>query len=491
MLYAVCCVSDFNRMKQAFKTIILSFSAGLLGAFTFQAFGPEVPASLPEATDFQPQPVAFTTRTAPPLTGDFVAASTLSTPSVVYIKTATTTRSTDFFDFFFNGGGREQSVVSSGSGVIFTADGYVVTNSHVIENANKIEVVHNKRSYEAKIVGVDPSTDLAVLKIEGKNLPAIKQARSKDVQVGEWVLAVGNPFNLTSTVTAGIVSAKGRDIGILNSQFPIESFIQTDAAINPGNSGGALVNAKGELVGINTAILSRTGSYTGYGFAIPVDIVAKTINDLIQHGIVQKAFIGAEVIDLNTQVANELSLSGSIAEQLNGVAISYLDANGPATKAGMVKGDVILKINEEAIEGKSAFNEQLSYFRPGDKIKVTYLRKGTTKDVQLVLTNQEGTTSLLKKQDAFTVTGLGAELVNVSKVERDRLGIGSGVRVVKLTRGLISRLGIEEGFIITSINRQPVQSPQEVADLLSNVSGRVLIEGVNKNGVGGYYSFYR
>jgi serine protease Do len=219
--------------------------------------------------------------------------------------------------------------------------------------------------------------------------------------------------------------------------------------------------------------------------------VAKTINDLIQHGIVQKAFIGAEVIDLNTQVANELSLSGSIAEQLNGVAISYLDANGPAAKAGMLKGDVILKINEEAIEGKSAFNEQLSYFRPGDKVKVTYLRKGTTKDVQLVLTNQEGTTSLLKKQDAFTVTGLGAELANVSKVERDRLGIGSGVRVVKLTRGLISRLGIEEGFIITSINRQPVQSPQEVADLLSNVSGRVLIEGVNKNGVGGYYSFYR
>jgi S1-C subfamily serine protease len=176
---------------------------------------------------------------------------------------------------------------------------------------------------------------------------------------------------------------------------------------------------------------------------------------------------------------------------LNGVIIHYLDASGPAAKAGLRKNDVILKINEEAIEGKSAFNEQLSYYRPGDKIKVSYLRGGNLKDVQLTLTNQEGTTALLKKQDAFTVTGLGAELANVSKVERDRLGIKGGVRVTKLTQGLISRLGVEEGFIITSINRQPVQSPQEVADLLSNASGRVLIEGMNKNGVGGYYSFYR
>jgi len=478
-------------MKQSFKTLILSFSAGLVGAYTFHSFVSEPSRLLTKNKGAYQQPITFAARAAPPLTGDFVAASTLSTPSVVYIKTATTTRSTDFFDFFFNGGGREQSVVSSGSGVIFTADGYIVTNSHVIENANKIEVVHHKRSYDAKIIGVDPSTDLAVLKIEGKNLPAIKQARSKDVQVGEWVLAVGNPFNLTSTVTAGIVSAKGRDIGILNSQFPIESFIQTDAAINPGNSGGALVNAKGELVGINTAILSRTGSYTGYGFAIPVDIVAKTINDLIQYGVVQKGFIGADVVDLNTQLANELKLDATTASQLNGVIINYLDASGPAAKAGLRKNDVILKINEEAIEGKSAFNEQLSYYRPGDKIKVSYLRGGNLKDVQLTLTNQEGTTGLLKKQDAFTVTGLGAELANVSKVERDRLGIKGGVRVTKLTQGLISRLGVEEGFIITSINRQPVQSPQEVADLLGNASGRVLIEGVNKNGVGGYYSFYR
>ncbi|MES2734245.1 MAG: trypsin-like peptidase domain-containing protein [Bacteroidota bacterium] len=478
-------------MKQTLKIILLSFSAGLAGAFTFQSFQPSHQLPIPAARDIYQQASVSKSPLAAPLTGDFVTASNLSTPSVVYIKTATTTRSTDFFDLFFNGGGREQSVVSSGSGVIFTADGYIVTNNHVIENANKIEVVHNKRSYEAKIIGIDPSTDLAVLKIEDKNLPAIIKGRSKDVQVGEWVLAVGNPFNLTSTVTAGIVSAKGRDIGILNSQFPIESFIQTDAAINPGNSGGALVNTKGELVGINTAILSRTGSYTGYGFAIPVDIVSKTINDLIQYGIVQKAFMGVEVSDLNTEIALELKLDATTAQRLNGVAINYLAADGPAAKMGLRKGDVILKINEEVIEGKSAFNEQLSYYRPGDKIKVNYQRSGTIKEAQLTLTNQEGTTGLLKKQDAYTVNGLGAELVSLSKVERDRLGIGSGVRVAKLTNGLISRLGVEEGFVITSINRKPMQSPQEVADLLGNVSGRVLIEGVNKNGVGGYYSFFR
>lgn len=474
-------------MKQTIKTVLLSFAAGLAGAFTFQTFQPESNPPIPEAnqlyrsTAFDPRPAA------PPLTGDFVTASALSTPSVVYIKTSSTsTSSTDFFDLFFNGGSREQLVVSSGSGVIFTTDGYIITNSHVIENATRIEVVHNKRSYEAKIIGTDPSTDLAVLKIDDKGLPAIRQGRSREVQVGEWVLAVGNPFNLTSTVTAGIVSAKGRDIGILNSQFPIESFIQTDAAINPGNSGGALVNAKGELIGINTAILSRTGSYTGYGFAIPVDIVAKTINDLIQYGVVQKAFMGTEVIDLNMDVARELN-----TQRLTGVVINYLEADGPAARAGLQKSDIITKINEEVIEGKSAFNEQLSYYRPGDKIKVSYQRGSVTKEAQLMLINQEGTTGLLKKEDAYTVSGLGAELVTVSKIERDKLGIRSGVRVSKLTRGLISRLGIDEGFIITAINRRPIQSPQEVAEMLSSFSGRVLIEGVNRNGESGSYNFYR
>lgn len=221
------------------------------------------------------------------MNGDFVAASAQSTPSVVFIQTVGTGsyQNHSWFDWFFNG---NSQISSSGSGVIFSDNGYIITNNHVIEKADKIEVIHERRTYQAKVIGTDPSTDLAILKVEAEGLPAVKIGNSKNLQIGEWVLAVGNPFNLTSTVTAGIVSAKARNINVVNSQFPLESFIQTDAAINPGNSGGALVNSKGELVGINTAILSKTGSYTGYGFAVPVDIVVKVVKDLIKYGCVQK-----------------------------------------------------------------------------------------------------------------------------------------------------------------------------------------------------------
>ena len=372
----------------------------------------------------------------------------------------------------------------TGSGFVYDNAGHIVTNNHVIENATRIEVIHNRRSYEAKLIGTDPSTDLAVLKIEGKNLPAAKPGRSREVQVGEWVLAVGNPFNLESTVTAGIVSAKGRNINILSSQFPIESFIQTDAAINPGNSGGALVNARGELIGINTAILSRTGSYTGYGFAVPVDIVVKTVKDLIQYGEVQKAFLGAEVTDLNNEVAKKYEISEYV-----GVVVTYLEEGGAAAKAGIRKGDVILKVNNETINSKAEFGEQVSYYRPGDKITVVYRRGTETKEAPLTLTNREGTTGVLKRE-TFSVEGLGADLEAVSKVERDKMGIEGGVRVMNVRKGLMGRLGIEEGFVITAINRRPVTSPKEVADFLANAQGRVIVEGVDKKGVGSYYQFY-
>ena len=266
----------------------------------------------------------------------------------------------------------------------------------------------------------------------------------------------------------------------------MESFIQTDAAINPGNSGGALVNINGELVGINTAILSRTGYYTGYGFAVPVDIVAKVFNDLIQYGEVQKAFSGLEVTDLNTTVAEQYSIK---MDRFSGVVATNVQTKSEAEKQGLKKGDVILKINNDDVISKSSYEEFISYYRPGDKIKITYMRDGQMKEVQLTLTNREGTTEVLKSE-IFNAEKLGVELEPVSKIEREKLNIESGVRVVKVKRGLFSRLNIREGFIITAINKQAINTPQQVEEILTNIGGKTYIEGVDRNGVRGYYSFY-
>ncbi|MFY7787975.1 MAG: trypsin-like peptidase domain-containing protein [Thermoflexibacteraceae bacterium] len=415
---------------------------------------------------------------------DFVQAAMASTPCVVYIKTVSQGQQQySWFDWFF-GGQQNNRVLGSGSGVIFSKDGYIMTNNHVINNADKIEVVHNKRTYQAQIVGTDPSTDLALLKVESNGLPAIKLASSSTVNVGDWVLAVGNPFNLTSTVTAGIVSAKGRDIGILKSQFPLESFIQTDAAINPGNSGGALVNLRGDLVGINTAILSQTGSYSGYGFAVPADIVAKVYNDLKQYGQVQKAFIGVDVIDVDESVAKEKNLS-----EITGVFVTYMEEEGAANNSGIKKGDIILKINGKAITSKSNFDEQISYYRPGDKITLQVNREGKILEKSVQLTNIDGTTSVTKKT-VFYAESIGAELENVHRAEKSRLNIESGVRIVKIKNGLVARLGIEEGFIITHINNVLIESPEKLTNILENIQGRVVIKGVNKLGNVSVYSYY-
>jgi Do/DeqQ family serine protease len=384
--------------------------------------------------------------------------------------------------FFFSTPGRQ---TGSGSGVIFSNDGYIVTNNHVIDNAETIEVIHNKTTYKAKLIGTDPNSDIAVVKIEAKNLPIIKIADSKKVKVGEWVLAVGNPFNLTSTVTAGIVSAKGRNLNIVNSAFPIEAFIQTDAAINPGNSGGALVNTKGELIGINTAIYSKTGSYSGYGFAVPSDIVAKIVKDLIQFGDVQKAFLGAEVLDLNSELQERYKL-----DNLNGVLINSIVAGGAADKAGLERGDVILKVNEAPIDSKANFDEEIAYQDPGSRVKITFKRDRQIKEALCLLTNREGTTDKIRRE-IFTSGRLGAELETVSKVERDRYRIDAGVRITKVTgRGVISQLGFEEGFIITQVNGKPCSSPQDVEELLGNARGKIVLEGINRQGSKSVYQFF-
>ncbi|HET8860609.1 trypsin-like peptidase domain-containing protein [Marivirga sp.] len=415
---------------------------------------------------------------------DFVEASKNSRESVVYIKTVSEAYGrSSWLDLWLGGGGSMQQV-GSGSGVIFRSDGYILTNNHVIEDADEIEVVRKKKTYKAKLVGRDPSTDLAVLKIEASNLPDIKIGSSKDLKVGSWVLAVGNPFNLTSTVTAGIVSAKGRELNILKSNFPIESFIQTDAAINPGNSGGALVNLEGELVGINTAIISRTGSYAGYGFAVPIDIAKKIATDIIKYGIVQKAFLGAEVKSLTPELGSMLGV-----DDLDGVVISYIRENGAADQVNLQEGDIIRELNGEEVSTHAEFDGKLSMMSPGDKLYLTLERKGEMIQKELVLKNSENTTELLKR-DVYFSESLGVEFESVSTIEKDLLNINSGVRVINIKNGFFKRLNIDEGFIITAINGATVDNPKELSDILESIKGKVVVQGVNKKGIKAYYSYY-
>ncbi len=414
---------------------------------------------------------------------DFVKASERSTQSVVFIKTLNEVeyRTGSWMDWFFQP--RASQTTSSGSGVIFSQDGYIVTNNHVIDEADGITVIHGKESYQAELIGTDPSTDLAVIKINASELPAIALGKSEDVNVGEWALAVGNPFNLTSTVTAGIVSAKGRNINILRDKFPIESFIQTDAAINPGNSGGALVNIQGELIGINTAILSRTGSYAGYGFAVPVDIVNKVFNDLKTYGEVQKAFIGAEYLDIDSEIKERMEL-----ESTDGIIITDVRDGWAADKAKLKKGDVVLAVNGKSIDSRANLEEMIGYFYPGDQIELTLRRDDEVINRALVLTNREGTTGVITKS-TYLSESLGVVFESVPKLEQEVLGIDNGVRVLDVRNGFFRRLDIPEGFIITTINNVEIDSPEELADILERIRGRVIISGITQRGRKVYYPY--
>ena len=424
-----------------------------------------------------------------PTNVDFTQAAEHTVSTVVHVKTSyqnqNNFQSYDPFQFFWGQPmpQQQQQQQSSGSGVILSADGYIVTNNHVVENVQEIEVtLDDKRTYKAEIIGTDPSTDLALLKINEKGLNYAAYGNSDNVKVGEWVLAVGNPFNLTSTVTAGIVSAKARNIHILpNQKFPIESFIQTDAAVNPGNSGGALVNTQGQLIGINAAIASNTGSYSGYSFAIPVSIVKKVVDDLLEFGKVQRGFIGVSIKDIDADFAKEKSI-----KKLDGVYVDGLTNEGAAQTAGIKVGDIITKINGTVIKTSPALQEQVGRYRPGDKISVTILRNDAEKIIEVVLKNKEGNTSIIINEIGNT---LGATLENASDDELNKLGIEAGVKIKELQTGKLKASGAREGFIITSIDNTPMKTVSDVTNYLKEKKGGVLIEGVYDNGMKAFYGF--
>lgn len=417
----------------------------------------------------------------------FKYAAQESVNSVVHIKTIATQtvhRSYDPIEEFFFGRPShppKQQISGSGSGVIISEDGYIATNNHVVNGATQIEVTLNdKRTYSGKIIGTDPTTDLALIKVEEKGLKPIYYGNSDEIQIGEWVLAVGNPFNLTSTVTAGIVSAKARNINILKEDYAIESFIQTDAAVNPGNSGGALVNQNGELIGINTAIASNTGSYTGYSFAVPVNMVKKIMNDLAKFGTVQRALLGVQIRDINQDLANERNI-----DNLNGVYISNIIQGGAADEAGLKDGDIIRRINDAPIKNPSQLQEKIGQHRPGDKITIQIERDGEFLNKTIVLKNKLGTTEAIAKEVSF----LGAKLGDVSKEEIKNLNIDGGVKIESLKNGKFLREGIKKGFIITKINNKKVKSPEELINALKSAKGGVLIEGIYPSGAIAYYGF--
>ncbi len=422
-------------------------------------------------------------------TTDFTLAAELSVNAVVHVKTTFQPMQTPydpFAEFFFGipHGRSRAPQIGSGSGVIISEDGYIVTNNHVIANAKEIEVtLENKRTYTAKVVGSDPSTDLALLKIEAKNLPFLLFTNSDDAKVGEWVLAVGNPFNLNSTVTAGIISAKTRRIDIIQADLGIESFIQTDAAVNPGNSGGALVNIKGELIGINTAIASNTGSFAGYSFAIPSNLVQKVIKDLKEFGQVQRAFLGVNIRDVDSKIADELNL-----ESVEGVYIENVLEKGSAKEAGLKKGDIIIKVGQRRVRTVSALQEQIGMYRPGDKVTITVLRKGKEELIPVVLKNKSGNTELVVRNTEILKT-LGAELVPLSARDRLKLGIDYGVVVKNLSNGKLKTAGITENFIILKVNGKTVADENDIVDILSKDGEAVYIEGIFTNGKKGYFAF--
>lgn len=427
---------------------------------------------------------------------DFRVAAQMSVDAVVHIRSQFVRKGSNYDDFFgplrdlLEGkrNNRSQSnspYIGYGSGVIIASDGYIVTNNHVVEGASKIEVTLNdKRLYEAELIGKDPSTDLALIKIKEIKLPYLIYGNSDELQIGEWVLAIGNPFNLTSTVTAGIVSAKARDINILGSNSAIESFIQTDAAVNRGNSGGALVNNDGYLVGVNAAIASQTGVYEGYSFAIPVNIVKKVMDDILKYGEVQRAYIGVTIRELTADFAKELGVDA------NGVYVTSVTESGGAATAGLKASDIIKSIAGMDISSSAQLIEVIGQHRPGDRLDLKVLRNGKPKVFSVILQNENGTTGLLQPEEKFVVERLGVTFRQILANEKQQLDLKSGLKIIDLNKGVLMNGGVREGFIILRINNILINSKKDIELALANADdGFLKVEGVYPDGMRIIYGF--
>ncbi len=420
---------------------------------------------------------------------DFTYAAESAVDAVVYVKVtareAERQMPNSIFDFFFGyeGAPRQREKVGSGSGVVIRPDGYIVTNNHVIDGASKIEVTFtNKKTYEATLVGTDPATDVALIKIDATGLPTVPFGDSDKLRLGEWVLAIGSPYDLRSTVTAGIVSAKGRTMPNYDGEFKIESFIQTDAAVNPGNSGGALVDRRGQLVGINTAIISQTGSYTGYSFAVPSNIVKKIVNDIIDFGGVKRALLGVTMSPVTNKIADEMKLSS-----LNGVYINEVLKGSAADEAGMKTGDILVAVDSTMITDAASVQEKVNSYYPGDKAVLTVIRDGKEKKLNVTFKGVSDASAVV--ESGGTVSVYGANLQKASKETLAKFGIKGGAEVLSVGPGKMADAGVTKGFVILYVNDQPVNGPQDVVEIIKKSKRAVFIEGLTPNGRRTYFGF--
>jgi Do/DeqQ family serine protease len=497
------------NFKNMLAIVAISATTAITSVWGYGKFVEHQLAGIQEPGKLPVNYVGFSGNNTPGTMVDFTPAATSATPAVVHIKTRTKERQVknqqrqrnpfgdlfggdDAFGDFFGGGPRvipEQR--ASGSGVIITEDGYIVTNNHVVDGADEINVtLPNKKSYKATVIGADPSSDIAVIKIEGKGFPYLVYGNSDDVKLGQWVLAIGYPLSLDVTVTAGIVSAKSRSIGVNGQQSatPVESFIQTDAAVNPGNSGGALINTSGELIGINSAIASPTGSYAGYSYAIPVNMTKKIVTDIVKFGTVQRAYIGISYAGENLPDEQKKALEKEIGipyKEGEGVYVTGVPAGGAAGVAGIKKGDVVTKVNGVNVTNGPELQEQVARFKPGDKITLAYKRAGKENTVNLTLKNKAGNTEVVKSTSIMDQ--LGGELETVDKKVATANELAGGVVVKKIGTGSLKNTKIQEGFIITSVSGEPVKNLEELKTaLIASKSGTVRLEGVYPGFEGSY-----